>query len=245
MKYKVGDKVRIRRDLNAEEYYGGTGINKEMIKYTGKIMTIREITRNAFYKMNEDKHEDKTLYSSGWSWTDEMIEGLAEPEKIEIFRSKNTTICLQKNDGKVIRKGVAKCHPDDTYHFNLGAEIAFARMMGLPTEEMFTREYSRPRAINGKFKNNDLVRITDSRKQHSMYDKFVEEIAPEYCLHFESGKLISYEECRGAIFKIITQHQHIDRPQAGILLIIQNVQTESVYIIHEDGVKLLNLETAA
>ena len=45
MKYKIGDKVRIRRDLIVDEYYGKEHFMLEMAKFRGKIVTIR----NSFY----------------------------------------------------------------------------------------------------------------------------------------------------------------------------------------------------
>ena len=73
MKYKIGDKVRIRDDLKVNNYYGnknGTFLFIENMKqHKGKVMTIKEsyVTR---YYMVEDEYNN--------SWTDEMIEGLAE-----------------------------------------------------------------------------------------------------------------------------------------------------------------------
>ena len=83
MKYKVGDRVRIK----SLDWYNKNKDNNREIKFEngiftilkstflGQIMTIEEITPEKQYILMEDKY--KTL------WTDEMIEGLVEEEEIE------------------------------------------------------------------------------------------------------------------------------------------------------------------
>ena len=37
MKYKVGDKVKVRSDLKCEEYYGGVPFTSEMNRFKGML----------------------------------------------------------------------------------------------------------------------------------------------------------------------------------------------------------------
>lgn len=69
MKYKVGDKVRVRRDLEDGETYGGWDALEDMVKMRGEIVTIRRV-RSSAYELEE----------KGLMWTDEMFEGLVEEE---------------------------------------------------------------------------------------------------------------------------------------------------------------------
>ena len=69
MKYKVGDKVRVRRDLEENKTYGGWGALEDMVKMRGEIVTIRRV-RSSAYELEE----------KGLMWTDEMFEGLVEDE---------------------------------------------------------------------------------------------------------------------------------------------------------------------
>ena len=48
---------------------------------------------------------------------------------IEIFQSKQTVVCLKKENGKVIARGVARCSKDDVFNFDYGSTIAFKRML--------------------------------------------------------------------------------------------------------------------
>ena len=67
MKYKVGDKVRVRRGLNTVDIYGGVSANPEMAKK--EIVTIASVY-DRYYKIEEDS----------FCWTDRMFEGLVEEE---------------------------------------------------------------------------------------------------------------------------------------------------------------------
>ena len=71
MKYKFGDKVRVRRDLKNDVSYGSWCTVEEMMDYKGNAVTISEVHPN-FYRIEE--------YEGGWDWTDEMFEGLVEDE---------------------------------------------------------------------------------------------------------------------------------------------------------------------
>lgn len=67
MKYKVGDRVRVRSDLKISVLYGSLCAVGEMLKE--KIVTITSV-HDDYYRVRED----------GYKWTDEMLEGLVEDE---------------------------------------------------------------------------------------------------------------------------------------------------------------------
>lgn len=69
MKYKVGDRVRVRSGLKNNKMYGDQVFVKNMEQYKGKEVTILKHD-NGYYKIKEDEEY--------WSWTDEMFEGLVE-----------------------------------------------------------------------------------------------------------------------------------------------------------------------
>ena len=43
MKYKAGDKVKVRSDLKCEEYYGGVPFTSEMNRFKGMEFTIARV----------------------------------------------------------------------------------------------------------------------------------------------------------------------------------------------------------
>lgn len=63
MKFKVGDRVRVRKDLKYNNFYGGVRVNEEMVNNKGKILTIIGIDNGAYL-----------MEGSQWFWTDEMFE---------------------------------------------------------------------------------------------------------------------------------------------------------------------------
>ena len=63
MKFKVGDRVRVRKDLEYDNFYGGVRVNDEMVNNKGKVLTIIGIDNRTYL-----------VEGSTWFWTDEMFE---------------------------------------------------------------------------------------------------------------------------------------------------------------------------
>lgn len=76
MKYKVGDKVRVRSDLKCEEYYGGITFNFEMNKFKGMEITIARVNYGGYYEVLE----------TPYNFTDEMLEPVEEMSAEEAVR---------------------------------------------------------------------------------------------------------------------------------------------------------------
>ena len=150
MKFKIGDKVRIKKDLQPHQDYGEETLVPEMMALVGKVVTIKQVY-SAGYTVEEDLAD--------WNWTDEMFEGKDEqpqtiikdfiyhggrmtftetdvktqtqsndsfiitPKKERVIHNGNATIVIL-DDGT---KGVAKCNPEDKYDRVKGIKIAFNR----------------------------------------------------------------------------------------------------------------------
>lgn len=87
MKYKVGDKVRVRKDLERMKVYGGNLTYDSMTFFRGRIVTIAEDNCvGDVYTIKED--------GSRSVWTDEMFEGLANeaPSITRRINNKNNAI---------------------------------------------------------------------------------------------------------------------------------------------------------
>lgn len=132
MKYKVGDKVRVRKDLKlGQKYYMAdkkvcNGVVNAMEGLKGQVVTISGITPGGQY------HVKECPYGKLWAycWTDEMFEPVAETcvKKIAIIAD-GAEIIARLYDGKELVKTVtAKCSPEDIFDFATGARIAFSRL---------------------------------------------------------------------------------------------------------------------
>lgn len=95
MKYKVGDRVRIREDLVTGGNYGGSVAEDDMIDMGGSVVTIERVGSIGYY-IEEDP--------DGYCWTDEMfdpVEEMSAEEAIslqrKICRENECTTCpIQK-----------------------------------------------------------------------------------------------------------------------------------------------------
>lgn len=117
MKYKVGDKVKVRSkewwDAQQKNAYGNVRCGSEvftdgMTCMCGKIVTISSI-RYGTYRIVEE----------GFHWTDEMFEGLVEDsqkkisEKLikdiaEVIKKNNLSVSVSEKDGKLIIEPLVK-----------------------------------------------------------------------------------------------------------------------------------------
>lgn len=135
MKYKIGDKARVREDLKEgvvrKKGISGIRVNDEMLMYRGKEVTITAIDADGDYHIREDCGE--------WFWSDEMLEPILN-EKI-VITSDGVTTTARKYDGKkIVKEAKAVCSKDDTFNFDVGAKLAMERLMA----------EDKPKLYNGK-----------------------------------------------------------------------------------------------
>ena len=80
MKYKVGDKVRIRKDLKAD-WYGGCSATPFMAEHAGEFVTVKSYVGHC---PNRFLIKERLAgCSTGWHWSEEMMEGLADEPATE------------------------------------------------------------------------------------------------------------------------------------------------------------------
>ena len=100
MKFKVGDKVRIREDLSIKTFYGDYWVSYKMKKYKGKIGIIKNLLhKTGVY----DVLIDNDIESLDWLWTDEMLEPYneinnIEPNTIKFAKVKSNAIIPSKKE---------------------------------------------------------------------------------------------------------------------------------------------------
>ena len=74
MKYKEGDKVRIKTNLIPDERYGGSTFVSQMLEFIGKETTIN-VAYHDGYCLEVDRER------GSWKWTGEMLEPVSEYPK--------------------------------------------------------------------------------------------------------------------------------------------------------------------
>lgn len=112
---KIGDYVRVKKLKKRPIGWNPEG---KMDHLMGKICKVTNIT--AFGCIIYDKK-----YDYSWCVRKEEVEKV--PNTIVIYMIGNQVIAFDKATGE---KAVAKCHPDDEFDFNIGAKLAFERLMG-------------------------------------------------------------------------------------------------------------------
>lgn len=88
MKYKVGDKVRVREDLSVgEEYDNGCSVVPDMIAFLGKTVTIHKVWDDVDrYTIEENDMK--------WNWSDSMFKPLeSESSADETNVSEEWVLC--------------------------------------------------------------------------------------------------------------------------------------------------------
>lgn len=151
MKFKVGDKVRFKKDLEDGKHYGGVTYWSAMDKT--KIYVVDGIYNSIFNAKTYSIAAPLSEVYRPWFVTPEMIE-LAEdtaPTITEHLVRGNKTI-VKLSNGKV---GIAQCSPEDKFDVYEGLRVAMARAYGREVEEQKKDE---PKKEEPKFKVWDRVR---------------------------------------------------------------------------------------
>lgn len=145
MKYKVGDRVRIKTALKSPTR-SGIFLNPKMCKWAGRVMTIESVV-NDTYRMLEDIGDLRP--GAGWLWAEDWIEGRADNFKIVITTDGNTVLARLYEGKKVLEEAKAMCSKDDKFVFATGAQLAFDRLLGNEPkkEEWFTGKMVRIRDL--------------------------------------------------------------------------------------------------
>ena len=117
MKYKVGDKVKVRSDLKIFDKYGKYVVIKEMQKFFGKVVTIADCLWDSCRILEDNRNN---------GWTDEMFEEEMENKMDDINitinmenlskEERDTLLSLVEKANKPVNK-VWKPEYDSDYYF--------------------------------------------------------------------------------------------------------------------------------
>lgn len=93
MKYKVGDKVRIRKDLISGTWFRDCLVTRDMCEMGGKEAVIRKVNKKSYFLSTK---------GTEWSWTDEMLEPVTPDDMPDaVIESLVTTAFEEPDDPKI------------------------------------------------------------------------------------------------------------------------------------------------
>ena len=147
-KYKVGDRIRIKNGPSIDTW------PDDMMDWAGKVMTIRDVHGvNLYGTTIYSMEEDNVNGFPRRYWYENMIAGLAEPERepctVELRFDGMITTATLKRDGRDVKTAEARCNPKDTYSRAEGARVAVERLFEKKRKEDKPKE-SKPK-IGDKF----------------------------------------------------------------------------------------------
>lgn len=115
MRFKVGDKVRVKKFKERPGCWNKEG---KMDHLMGKTVEITGFSPwRGFYRVYDPKNHYE------WSFCETDLEPLNET--IVIYSKGREVIALDKSTGE---KAIARCNPTDKYDFRIGAKLAFERL---------------------------------------------------------------------------------------------------------------------
>lgn len=157
MKFKVGDKVRVRKDLVYNCQYNG------LTFFPWMKTEAKNVNRIIWTDNNNRCGIDTTSYTYDFS----MFELVEEPvflEKLVIYRENNKTIAKYYKGDKTV-SAEAKCSLEDEFDFGTGAKLAMNRAIEKMKED--EESYSWVKCI-GYRQSNEFYFTVD--KVYKIYD---------------------------------------------------------------------------
>lgn len=193
MKYKIGDKVKVRNDLVMEGiYFNENGLTKDsvvedMLKFKGKTCTINEYV-NGKYILKEDCNR--------WKWTDEMFEELVKFNKNEkaseidvvkvehSLNNRTTTVYFSDDTSKT-----AICCPEDTFDLGTGIMVACAKKFGV-NKEVADKLAKESTCVDPIFKVGDYITGTKNPPYYKItnHNTVCLVVSKEEALNNKAGK---------------------------------------------------------
>lgn len=195
MKYKVGDKVRIREDLVEEVNYGGAITVDDMVNMSGDVVTIESVDKISdkgfIYHIVEDY--DK------YDWTSEMFEPVEEEltaeEAIKVLADMCAIGCKNCELGKLVKESrYSFCSAYRREHPDKVIEIIKRWKKEHEKKEVETEFVNIVRVIEDLGYTKKCVYEEDVTE---VKDEAMKRVLKEYCKEHEGKFFAVYEEmCR-------------------------------------------------
>ena len=124
MKFKVGDIIK----ANSDNYT----LTRKREKWVGKVTNIRA---GSFEAKTINSRDEEQIGKSFWGLDYEDFDLMVPNTQIYITTDGKTTTSVLKENGKIVKRGIARCNPEDEFDFKTGAKLAFDRLIGVEAKE--------------------------------------------------------------------------------------------------------------
>lgn len=119
--FKVGDKVRIKP---FDEVSNHAYLDREFWKFYGE-------SNNHVISKIEIVCSEIRVHTNGWEffWPVEALEPVFDKHELIVYSKGPETVAVEKVNGEVVKKAVAKCSPSDEYKWETGQKLALMRLL--------------------------------------------------------------------------------------------------------------------
>jgi hypothetical protein len=238
MKYKIGDRVRVKEDLLCWKSYGGVSFVSNMKKYRGKVFNIVAIVANA-YRLESCNGELKDVRE--YVFSEDMLEPAYIISKIfETFENKGTTVTLCKDaDGNVISRGIARLNEDcDDFSLAVGSILSMCRCLKDMNETVYldqaielvtnVAELYNPKKV--KYQCGDVVKVVATGKEYVPNAILIDVYFPNIKNIYDIGKRVIKDA------HYIVMYSTFNKATNEYMYAI--CDGENAYVIGENGIKL-------
>lgn len=149
-KYKIGDKIKIKKDTNVTGKFLKGGM-------TGNVIEL--LKNGVCVEFDDDINGHSGSDGKGkcghcWCVRFDDIEHIND-NKIVITTDGTETLARLYEGNKVVKRATAKCSPDGTFNFETGAKIAFDRLVE-------NKPVDKWRVVNRRAKAGDFIRLKEA-----------------------------------------------------------------------------------
>ena len=186
MKYKVGDKVRVRSDLRVGKSYGEHAFVHDMFKFRGKIVTIESVWKQG-YRIEED------IY---W-WADEMLEPVEEMSAEEATKILGKICCESEFcDGCPIGEAKGRT-PCQNFRIDKAKEVIEILKQWKADHEKKEIEFELAYVVRVIEDTGKVKRCVYEEDVTEVKEEAMKRVLKEYCKEHDGKFFAVYEEiCR-------------------------------------------------
>lgn len=184
MRYKVGDKVKVRSDLKENTRYGGQIFVRDMAVHCGKNVEISKVHDDAYCIKESDRE---------WFWTDEMFEPVEEMSAEEAIRLQRK-ICRENECTTCPIQKIPDCVECEEYMIEHPEEVVKALKQWKADHEKKPIETEFAYVVRVIEDTGKVKRCVYEEDVTEVKEEAMKRVLEEYCKEHEGKFFTVYEE---------------------------------------------------